>query len=222
MKRTFRFLPVLAVALLTAAVALAASPKAPKATMSAKMALPAHTETATFAGGCFWSMETDFENFPGVLSVTSGYTGGTKKNPTYEDVGSKTTGHYESVDVLYDPAKVTYAQLLERFWHGIDPTQADGQLYDVGPEYRTAIFYHDAAQQKLALDSKARIEKSGMLRAPVATQILPATVFYAAEDYHQDFAQKNRAYYHQYRQGSGRDQRTLELWGKTQTLPIER
>ncbi len=218
MKTTHSFLMALAATALAAAFAFAAAPKAP----IMKSLPPAHTETATFAGGCFWSMESDFENFPGIVSVTSGYTGGTKKNPTYEEVGSKTTGHYESVEVIYDPAKVTYAQLLDRFWHGIDPMQADGQLYDTGPEYRTAIFVHDAAQQKLAVESKARLERSGMLKAPIATQILPAGAFYPAEDYHQDFAKKNRAYYHQYRNGSGRDQRTLEIWGKSQTLPIER
>lgn len=183
-------------------------------------AATAGTEVATFAGGCFWTMENDFEGVPGVKSVTSGYTGGTMKNPSYEDVNSGRTGHYESIEVVFDPAKVTYAQLVDRFWHAIDPTQTDGMVCDIGAEYRSMIFTHDARQLQLATESKARLEKSGILSAPVATKIVPATAFYPAEEYHQDFAKRNPAHYAAYREGCGRDRRTFQLFGKAQTLPM--
>lgn len=187
---------------------------------AAKPATPARTETATFAGGCFWCMETDFEQFPGVMSVVSGYTGGATKDPTYEEVGTGRTGHYESVQIVFDPAKVSYAQLLDRFWHAIDPTQGDGQFCDLGTEYRSVIFFHDAAQQKLALSSKAAIEKSGVLGKPIVTAIVAASTFYPAEGYHQDYWKKSPARYHEYRMFCGRDLRTRQLWGKAQTLPL--
>jgi peptide-methionine (S)-S-oxide reductase len=171
------------------------------------------TATATFAGGCFWCMEPPFDKLPGVISTTSGYTGGTVKNPTYEEVSAGGTGHAESVQVVYDPSKITYAQLLDVFWHNIDPTVKDRQFCDVGNQYRTAIFYHDEEQKRLALESKQRLEKSGKLGA-IYTEIVPAGPFYPAEDYHQDYYQKNPIRYKYYRWSCGRDQRLEELWGK--------
>jgi peptide-methionine (S)-S-oxide reductase len=172
------------------------------------------TAVATFAGGCFWSEEVTFEGRPGVISVTSGYTGGTLKNPTYEDVGTRTTGHYESVNIIYDPAKTTYEKLLDIYWHNIDPMQADGAFCDHGPEYHSAIFYHDEAQHRLALETKKQIEATGKLKSPIVTQILPAKEFYPAEEYHQDFYKKNPDYYHEYRVACGRDARLMQIWGK--------
>lgn len=166
---------------------------------------------ATFAGGCFWCMEPPFEKIPGVSSVTSGYTGGEKANPTYEEVSSGGTGHAESVEIQYDPAKVTYAQLLDVFWHNIDPTQADGQFCDHGRQYRTAIYYHDAEQQRLAEESKRQV--MAKLQRPVVTEIVAASRFYPAEEYHQDFYKRNPIRYYTYRAGCGRDRRLKQLWG---------
>jgi len=165
-------------------------------------------------------METQFEAFPGVKSVTSGYTGGVKQNPTYEEVGAHTTGHLESVEIVFDPRVVTYARLLDRFWHGIDPTQADGQFCDIGETYRSAIFYHDETQHRLALESKQALEKSGVLKAPIVTSILPAKTFWRAEEYHQDFWKKDPQRYHSYREGCGRDQRLAQLWGAKAVKPL--
>lgn len=178
------------------------------------------TETATFAGGCFWCMETQFEAVPGVKSVTSGYTGGHKVNPTYEQVCAHTTGHYESIQVVFDPAAIPYAQLLERFWHGIDPTQGDGQFCDIGETYRSAIFFHGPAQQRLALESKRALERSGALHAPIVTAILPAKPWYPAEAYHQDFWKKDPVRYRSYRASCGRDRRLAQLWGATAVKPL--
>jgi peptide-methionine (S)-S-oxide reductase len=169
---------------------------------------------ATFAGGCFWCMEGPFDKVPGVVSTTSGYTGGSVKNPSYEQVSSGMTGHAESVDVVYDPAKVTYAQLLDVFWHNVDPVDGGGQFCDRGNQYRTAIFYHDAEQQKLAEESKQALEASGKLKKKIVTQILPAGEFYAAEDYHQDYYLRNPVRYKYYRYNCGRDDRLKQLWGE--------
>ena len=166
---------------------------------------------AAFAGGCFWCMEPPFEKLAGVVSVTSGYAGGQEKNPTYEEVSSGSTGHAESVQVLYDPAKVSYEQLLQTYWHNVDPTQANGQFCDHGEQYRTAIFYGSPEEKALAEKSKVEVEKQ--LKHPVVTQIVPAAVFYAAEEYHQDFYKKNPVRYSSYRLGCGRDRRLKELWG---------
>jgi len=172
------------------------------------------TEIATFAGGCFWCTESDFESVPGVISATSGYTGGTTVNPTYEENSSGTTGHAESVEVVFDPAKVSYAQLLEFYWHHVDPTVKDQQFCDHGNQYRTAIFYHGEEQHRLAEESKAKIEKSGVLKgATIYTQIVPAGPFYKAEEYHQDYYKKNPVRYKFYRYNCGRDQRLREIWG---------
>ncbi|PYQ44029.1 MAG: peptide-methionine (S)-S-oxide reductase [Acidobacteria bacterium] len=170
---------------------------------------------ATFAGGCFWCMEGPFDRLPGVVSTTSGYTGGNVKKPSYEQVSSGMTGHAESVDVVYDPAKVTYAQLLEVFWHNVDPTDGGGQFCDRGNQYRTAIFYHDDEQRRLAEQSKEALEAAGTLKKKkIVTQIVPATEFYPAEDYHQDYATRNPLRYKYYRFNCGRDQRLKELWGE--------
>jgi peptide-methionine (S)-S-oxide reductase len=173
----------------------------------------AELEKATFAGGCFWCMVPPFEALIGVVSVTSGYTGGHKKDPTYEEVSSGATGHAESVQIVYDPSEISYSKLLDVFWHNIDPTVKDGQFCDVGEQYRTAIFYHNEEQKKLAEDSKKAIEQSKVLPGPIYTQIVPASVFYKAEEYHQDYYKKNPVRYKFYRWNCGRDQRLKEIWG---------
>jgi len=201
-----------------ASCADARSPAPSKATPAAS-APAGPTEIATFAGGCFWSVENAFEGVPGVRSVVSGYTGGHLANPRYEDVGSGTTGHAESVEIRFDPRRVTYAQLLDRYWHFIDPMQEDGQICDHGDEYRTAIFWHDDRQRQLAEASKKRIAATSGFKRPIVTEIVPATPFYPAEDYHQDFAKKNPLRYNAYRMGCGRDRRLDELWGKAAVHP---
>lgn len=170
--------------------------------------------TAIFAGGCFWCEETAFVGVPGVLSVTSGYTGGQTKNPTYEQVSSGGTGHAESVEVVYDPSKITYERLLDVFWHNVDPTQANGQFCDHGTQYRSAIFYRDEEQRKAAEESKWKLEVQPRFKGKIVTQIVPATTFYPAEEYHQQFYKKNPLRYHEYRRGCGRDARLKEIWGK--------
>lgn len=170
---------------------------------------------ATFAGGCFWCMEPPFDKLEGVVSTTVGYTGGHKDNPTYEEVSSGSTGHAEAVEILFDPQKVSYEQLLEVFWQNIDPTVKDRQFCDVGSQYRTAIFYHDQEQKRLAEMSLEKLRQSGRF-AEIHTQILPASTFWPAEDYHQDYYRKNPLRYKFYRMGCGRDQRLQDLWGGSQ------
>lgn len=210
-------IPLLSLLLAVPAFAAPASPAA-KPAVPAKVA--PRTQLATFAGGCFWCMETQFEGFKGVKRVTSGYTGGHKDHPTYEEVGAHTTGHLESVEIEFDPSVVSYAELLDRFWHGIDPTQDDGQFCDIGETYRSAIFAHDATQKKLAIESKQKLEASHVLRKPIVTEIRDASVFWPAEEYHQDFWKKNPVRYHEYREGCGRDRRLAELWGKNAVKPL--
>ncbi|MFZ2321562.1 MAG: peptide-methionine (S)-S-oxide reductase MsrA [Pseudomonas sp.] len=171
---------------------------------------------AVFAGGCFWCTEADFDKLPGVLETTSGYIGGSIENPTYEEVSSGRSGHIEAVQVRFDPRQTSYAKLLEAFWPTIDPVNGNGQFCDNGPQYRSAIFYLDAEQQRLAEASKTALAASGRLQQPIATVILAATTFYAAEDYHQDYHTKNPLRYSYYRHGCGRDQRLQELWGKSE------
>lgn len=166
---------------------------------------------ATFAGGCFWCMEPPFDKLEGVLGTTVGYTGGHKENPTYEEVSSGSTGHAEAVEILYDPQKVSYQRLLEVFWRNIDPTVKDRQFCDVGSQYRTAIFYHDEEQRRLAEQSLESLRQSGRFER-VFTEIRPASTFWPAEDYHQDYYRKNPIRYKLYRMGCGRDQRLKELW----------
>jgi len=173
---------------------------------------PQRTAVATFAGGCFWCVEADFDKVDGVISTTSGYTGGHTANPTYEQVSHGGTGHAESVEIVYDPAKVSYKKLLDVFWHNIDPLAKDRQFCDHGDQYRSAIFYHDEEQRALAEASKAAVEKR--FEQPVATQIVPAGPFYKAEEYHQDYYMKNPIRYKFYRFNCGRDARLQELWGK--------
>ncbi len=181
--------------------------------LQAAQADTAKTETATFAGGCFWCMVPPFKNLPGVVSVTSGYTGGHVPNPSYEQVSSGDTGHAESVQVVYDPAKVDYPKLLDVFWHNIDPTTPARQFCDSGDQYRTAVFYHGETQKQQAIASRDALGKSGVLKGPIVTQIVAATPFYPAEEYHQDFYQKSELHYQIYRHGCGRDQRLKELYG---------
>jgi peptide-methionine (S)-S-oxide reductase len=169
---------------------------------------------ATFAGGCFWCMEEAFDKVPGVTSTVSGYMGGNVKNPTYDQVSTGRTGHAEAVQVEYDPTKVSYAKLLEAFWRNIDPTQKDGQFCDHGPQYRSAIFYHDEEQKKLAEASRQALQKNKPFRGEIVTEIARAAEFYPAEVYHQDFYQKNPTRYKFYKSGCGRETRLQQLWSK--------
>ena len=172
-------------------------------------------ETATLAGGCFWCLEEALDKVDGVLSTTSGYTGGQKASPTYEEVSAGGTGHTESVQVMYDPQKVSYATLLDVFWHNIDTTIPDQQFCDKGHQYRSAIFYHDDNQKRLAEESKQRVDKSKPFKEAIVTEITPASEFYPAEEYHQNFYQKNPIRYKFYKYNCGRAQRLEALWGKT-------
>ncbi len=167
---------------------------------------------ATFAGGCFWCVESDFEKVGGVARVLSGFTGGHVENPTYEQVSAGGTGHMEAVQVIYDPKQVTYKELLDFFWRHVDPTDSGGQFVDRGDQYRSAIFYHDEEQKKLAEESKLELEKSGRFNKPVVTEILPFSKFYPAEEYHQEYSKKNSARYKYYRWHSGRDQFLKTIW----------
>ena len=174
---------------------------------------PPATAKATFAGGCFWCVEADFDKVPGVLSTTSGYIGGKLANPTYEQVAAKLTGHAEAVEVVFDPSKVTYEKLVEHFWRTIDPTTKDAQFCDHGSPYRTAIFANDGDQLKIAQASLAALQKSKPFKEPIVTEIVSAGPFYKAEDYHQDYYKKNPVRYQYYRTACGRDARLKQLWG---------
>lgn len=167
-----------------------------------------------FAGGCFWCMVTPFDELPGIEGIVSGYTGGYLENPTYADVKTGTTGHYEVVEITYNPDIFPYEKLLELFWQQIDPTDAGGQFHDRGSQYRTAIFYHNEEQQRLALASKERVASSGVFQKPIVTDILPAQTFYPAEDYHQDYHKKNKEHYKEDRKKSGRDEFIGVYWKK--------
>jgi peptide-methionine (S)-S-oxide reductase len=170
---------------------------------------------ATFAGGCFWCMEPPFDKLDGVVSTTSGYIGGTKANPTYREVSDGVTGHAEAVEIVYDPAKISYEKLLAVFWHNIDPTVKDRQFCDNGSQYRSAIFYHDEQQKKAAQTAKAALMKSRPFKGDIVTEVTAASTFYPAEDYHQDYYVKNPVKYKFYRFNCGRDSRLKELWGQT-------
>ena len=170
-------------------------------------------EKATFAGGCFWCMEPPFDQLDGVISTTSGYAGGEEVNPTYKQVSSGETGHAEVVQVEYDPSRVSYQTLLDLFWRNIDPTAVDRQFVDVGKQYRSAIFYHNEDQKRLALASKAALAASGNFDKPIVTEVVALNAFYKAEAYHQDFYQKNPVRYKFYRYNSGRDQYLKKIWG---------
>lgn len=180
----------------------------------APIASAQQSETATFASGCFWCTESDFDKVPGVLETTSGYLGGKTANPTYKSVSAGGTGHTEGVEVKYDPSKVSYQQLLDVYWKNVDPFDKDGQFCDRGDQYRPAIFYHNDEQKRLAEESKAALEKSGRFSQPIVVEITPASTFTKAEDYHQDYAKKNPIQYIIYRHGCGRDARLQAVWGK--------
>jgi peptide-methionine (S)-S-oxide reductase len=197
-----RFLLAFAVLLAAVGLAVAQTPPQPAAGQA----------VATFAGGCFWCTEADFDKLKGVVATTSGYIGGKVPNPSYERVSAGGTGYAEAVEVIYDPQQVSYAQLLAFYWRTVDPTVKDRQFCDRGDQYRTAIFVRNAEERKLAEASKKKVEAE--LKQPVFTQIVDATPFYAAEDYHQDFYKKNPAKYKFYRWNCGRDQRLEQLWGK--------
>lgn len=202
MKTTTALALLLAVPLVAAPAAARTDPPAEK-----KLA------RATFAGGCFWCMEPPFEGLDGVVSVTSGYTGGTTRSPTYEEVSAGGTGHAESVQILYDPARIGYERLLDVFWHNVDPTDRGGQFCDRGSQYRPAIFVHDEEQRRLAEASKAALEKTKPFKGPVVVEIVPAGPFWPAEEYHQQYHRKNPIRYKYYRFRCGRDARLKELWG---------
>ena len=170
-----------------------------------------HLAKATFAGGCFWCMEPPFERLKGVLTVTSGYTGGRVNKPTYEEVSSGYTGHREAVEIVYDPAQISYQKLLDVYWHNVDPLDQSGQFCDKGGQYRTAIFVHDAEQRRLAEASKQALGVK--FHSDIDTDILAASTFFPAEDYHQDYYKKNPLRYKFYRFNCGRDQRLKKLWG---------
>ena len=172
----------------------------------------AETATATLAGGCFWCVEADLEKVDGVKEVISGYAGGTEVNPTYKQVSAGKTSHVEAVQAIYDPARVTFSQLLEVFWKHVDPTDAGGQFVDRGPHYRTVIFYENQMQRKLAEESKQRLEESGVFDRPIVTEIRELNRFYRAEDYHQDYYKRNAFRYRYYRWNSGRDQFLERVW----------
>jgi peptide-methionine (S)-S-oxide reductase len=203
-------LPLTVLAGLAAATSVAQTPPAAPKT---------ETAIATFAGGCFWCVEEAFEKVAGVTSAVSGYTGGSVPNPTYEQVSTEITGHAEAVRVAYDPAKVSYEQLVDWFWRNIDPTQANGQFCDHGTSYRSAIFVHDDAQRKVAEASKRALQASGRFKQPVVTEIVAAGPFYEAEDYHQGYYKKNPSRYRFYKLACGRAQRLEQLWGKPAPPP---
>ncbi len=175
---------------------------------------------ATFAGGCFWCIEADFEKVPGVVRVVSGYTGGEKENPTYKEVCTGGTGHFEAVQVYYDPERIGYDELLDVFWRHIDPTDPGGQFYDRGPQYRTAVFYHDEEQRRRAEESKRALGEAERFDRPIVTLIEPFTRFYEAEDYHQDYYRTCPSDYARYRAGSGRDRFIDQKWGNLAKIPV--
>jgi peptide-methionine (S)-S-oxide reductase len=188
----------------------------PFASMSSNAALGADTKAkAYFAGGCFWCMEEAFESVDGVLWVFSGYMGGNVANPTYEQVSAGRTGHAEAVEVTYDPTKVSYQQLLEAFWRNVDPLTPNAQFCDHGSQYRSAVFYATDEEKRLAEASKAAIEQTKQFPAPIVTELVPASTFYQAEDYHQDYYKKNPFRYKYYKYNCGRAKRLEALWGKS-------
>ncbi len=171
-------------------------------------------EIATLAGGCFWCMQPPYDDLPGVISTTVGYTGGDLPNPTYEEVSTGTTGHVEAVQIVFDPSRISYEELLQVFWRNIDPTNPAGQFADYGSQYRTVIFYHDERQKEIAEKSKRELEASGKFDKPIVTEIRPAKEFYPAEEYHQEFYRKNPLRYNSYKVGSGRAGFIKKMWGE--------
>ena len=214
MLRRTALLAALLVPLAIAGTVLAQAP--PKPATTAEAAVPAGMELATFAGGCFWCVESDFDKVAGVTATISGYMGGKTANPSYKSVSAGGTGHAEVVQLTFDPKQVTYAQLLEKFWRTVDPYDAGGQFCDRGDVYRTGIFTHSAEQKQQAEASKARLQASGP-KQPIVTEITPAATFTRAEEYHQDYHTKNPLQYQWYRSGCRRDARLEALWGKAKT-----
>ena len=200
-------------ALVAALIGVGAAVGPSRAQSTATGPAPAGLAKATLAGGCFWCVESDFDKVPGVLSTTSGYIGGKLANPTYEQVSAKTTGHAEAVEIIFDPKRVSYEQLLEYFWRTIDPTTRDRQFCDAGSPYRTAIFVHDAQQLAAAKASLERLDKTKPFKEPIVTAIVLAGPFYPAEDSHQDYYKKHPARYKYYRTSCGREARLEQLWG---------
>ena len=213
-KSSFLFAMRVGAASLLMGVLAACSQADTPATNTAMQPASAKPEIAIFAGGCFWCMEHPFDELDGVISTTSGYTGGSKDNPTYEQVSSGRTGHAESMQVIYDPSKVGYEKLLDVFWHNIDPVSTDGQFCDHGNQYRSAIFYSNDQQKQLAEASMKKWQDSGKFRQPITTEITAASTYYPAEDYHQDYYLKNPVRYKFYRYNCGRDNRLEAVWGK--------
>jgi methionine-S-sulfoxide reductase len=197
-----RFLSAFLIALFFGSTLLAADPT------------PATTKTAVLAGGCFWCIQPAFDKTPGVLKTIVGYCGGTEPNPTYELVTLEKTQYRESIEITYDPAKVSYEQLLDVYWKQIDPTQSDGQFTDIGPSYRAAIFYGNDEEKKIAEASKDKLAQSGKFKKPIATEILPTLKFYPAEDYHQKYYRENPGHFEAFEQGSGRVRFKETVWGK--------
>ena len=193
---------------IAAALSLALSAVAGEKTMEKK------TETATLAGGCFWCMQPPFDKLKGVIKTTAGYTGGHTKNPSYEEVCGGDTGHLEAVEVVYDPAQISYEQVLDAFWRSIDPTDPGGQFADRGEQYKTAIFYHDDAQKRVAEASKKKLQASGVFNRPIAVELRPAAPFYPAEEHHQKYYCKRPAHYNAYKTGSGREGFLEGIWDK--------
>jgi methionine-S-sulfoxide reductase len=179
----------------------------------AKIVAPPHSASAVFSGGCFWCIQPPFDEAKGVLITYVGYCGGTTQNPTYEEVSGGDTGHRESIEVFYDPTKISYKQLLDIYWHNINPTQPDGQFFDIGSQYTTAIYYANEEEKKEATESKDALQKSGKFKDPIATQILPLKKFWPAEEHHQEFSHKQPEHYDAYHSGSGRDSYFQETWG---------
>ena len=212
-RKTFAFLAAITVCLASIFVVLNAQSESNSAEKDNSSSV-SYAE-AIFAGGCFWCLEPPYDKVDGVIATISGYTDGHKENPSYKEVSSGTTGHTEAVKITYDPAKVSYERLVEIFWRNIDPTTPNRQFCDGGTQYRSGIYYLDEAQQKVAEQSKRDIEASGVLKQPIVTEIKPATRFYPAEDYHQDYYLKNPVRYKFYRYNCGRDQRLSEIWGSS-------
>ncbi|MFC0682565.1 peptide-methionine (S)-S-oxide reductase MsrA [Lysobacter korlensis] len=207
-----RFAPALGAALMLATLGACAQSNGAQASKNARSTAPG-TAVAVFAGGCFWCVEPPYDKLPGVISTTSGYIGGKSATATYEQVSSGNTDHIEAVQVRYDPRNVDYQTLLNVFWRNIDPVAVNRQFCDAGPQYRSAIFYGNAEQKQLAEASKRKLETSGRFDQPIATELIAATTFYPAEDYHQDYYVKNPKRYKLYRWNCGRDQRLEEVWG---------
>ena len=206
-------LPLLGLLLLTSGV-IGPHPRRQAGPAAAPVAT-AGQQVATFAGGCFWSMQKAFDGVAGIVSTTAGYSGGSTANPNYQDVETGSTGHAESVQLIYDPARISYQGLLDIYWHHIDPLTPNAAFCDHGPQYRSIIFYGDGEQRRLAEASKQALDQSHRFRTPIVTAIQPATAFYPAEEYHQMFYKKNPVRYEAYRIGCGRDERIRELWGES-------